>query len=55
MNKEFKDYKKKQKYYKNLSENSAKLFYDSGKRTDKHGVVIKKGTPYVKQKEVTNE
>lgn len=44
---EFKDYKEKQKYYK---ERSKKIIsrYDSGKRINRKGIVRIKGVPYVK-------
>ena len=45
---EFKDYKEKQQYYRNLYKNRAKLFYSSGKLLGIFGNTIKKGTPYVK-------
>ena len=44
----FKNYKEKQKYFKNKK--TIKSIYDSGKRTNVKGEVRIKGIPYVKEK-----
>lgn len=44
----FKDYKEKQRYYKERSEQAA-LFYDSGKRTTRKGDRRIKGVPFVNE------
>lgn len=47
----FKDYKEKQQYYKERR-TLGKVFYDSGKRTNRKGIRRIKGVPYRKNKEV---
>ena len=49
----FKDYKEKQKYYKDLSKRR-NAFYDSGKELE-YSVRPKKGKPYVKTEVVSDE
>lgn len=50
----FKDYKEKQKYYKDLSKRR-NVFYDSGKEVGVFGQTLKKGKPYVKTEVVSDE
>lgn len=49
MEKEFKDYKEKQRYFRE-KEKQVKIFYSSGKvKNEKYGIDLK-GIPYVKEK-----
>ena len=47
----FRNYKEKQNYFKELFKNRKRLFYSSEKEFDKNGKVIKKGKPYIKELE----
>lgn len=44
----FKDYKEKQKYYRERSK-TGRVFYDSGKRTTRKGIRRIKGVPFRKE------
>lgn len=48
---EFKDYKEKQKFYKELSKQEKMFFISSAPKNPKLGLGLEKGRTYVKPKE----